>query len=154
MYIISFNQTANLGWLCSCHPFCSWKGQASKRLTMHECMVRTGFKPKTTWLAACAASSVRLPKKADLLGLLFQITLVFKNLHWAFDVKHNISHTVDAQNLISRARPVASCAIIFSHSEGCLFTLFLLSFAVQKLLRLIRSHFNFQNILAAHKIQY
>ena len=61
---------------------------------------------------------------------------------------------VDAQNLISRARPVVSFAIIFSHSEGCLFTLFLLYFAVQKLLRLIRSHFNFQNILAVHKTQY
>ena len=29
---------------------------------------------------------------------------------------------------------------IFSHSEGCLFTLFLVSFAVQKLFSLIRSH--------------
>ena len=31
-------------------------------------------------------------------------------------------------------------AIIFSHSEGCLFTLFIISFAVQKLLSLIRFH--------------
>ena len=31
-------------------------------------------------------------------------------------------------------------AFIFSHSEGCLFTLFIVSFAVQKLLSLIRSH--------------
>ena len=31
-------------------------------------------------------------------------------------------------------------AIIFSHSEGCLFTLFIVSFAVQKLLSLIKSH--------------
>ena len=31
-------------------------------------------------------------------------------------------------------------AIIFSHSEGCLFTLFIVSFAAQKLLSLIRSH--------------
>ena len=30
-------------------------------------------------------------------------------------------------------------AIIFSHSEGCLFTLLIVSFAVQKLLNLIRS---------------
>ena len=36
---------------------------------------------------------------------------------------------------------VVSFAIIFSHSEGCLFTLLIVSFAVQKLLRLIRSHF-------------
>ena len=35
---------------------------------------------------------------------------------------------------------VASFAIIFSHSEGCLFTLLIVSFIVQKLLRLIRSH--------------
>ena len=35
---------------------------------------------------------------------------------------------------------VASLVIIFSHSEGCLFTLFVVSFAVQKLLSLIRSH--------------
>ena len=36
---------------------------------------------------------------------------------------------------------VASLASIFSHSEGCLFTLFILSFVVQKFLSLIRSHF-------------
>ena len=35
---------------------------------------------------------------------------------------------------------VASFAIVFSHSEGCLFTLLIVSFAVQKLLSLIRSH--------------
>ena len=35
---------------------------------------------------------------------------------------------------------VVSFAIIFSHSEGCLFTLFIVSFAVQNLLSLIRSH--------------
>ena len=35
---------------------------------------------------------------------------------------------------------VVSFAIIFSHSEGCLFTLFLVFFAVQKLLSLVRSH--------------
>ena len=34
---------------------------------------------------------------------------------------------------------VASFAIIFSHSEGCLFTLLIVSFVVQKLLILIRS---------------
>ena len=33
-----------------------------------------------------------------------------------------------------------SFAIIFSHSEGCLFTLLIVSFAVQKLLNLIRSY--------------
>ena len=35
---------------------------------------------------------------------------------------------------------VVSFAIIFSHSEGCLFTLLIVPFAVQKLLGLIRSH--------------
>ena len=34
---------------------------------------------------------------------------------------------------------VVSFAIIFSHSEGCLFTLLIVLFAVQKLLSLIRS---------------
>ena len=35
---------------------------------------------------------------------------------------------------------VASFAIIFSHAEACLFTLLIVSFVVQKLLILIRSH--------------
>ena len=34
---------------------------------------------------------------------------------------------------------VASFAIIFSYSEGCLFTLLIVSFVVQKLLSFIRS---------------
>ena len=35
---------------------------------------------------------------------------------------------------------VVSFAIIFSHSEDCLYPLLIVSFAVQKLLSLIRSH--------------
>ena len=35
---------------------------------------------------------------------------------------------------------LVSFAIVFSHSDGCLFTLLIVSFDVQKLLRLIRSH--------------
>ena len=35
---------------------------------------------------------------------------------------------------------VASFVVIFSHSEGCLFILFMVSFSVQKLFSLIRSH--------------
>ena len=35
---------------------------------------------------------------------------------------------------------VASFAIIFSHSESCLFILFIVSFAMQKILHLIRPH--------------
>ena len=38
---------------------------------------------------------------------------------------------------------VFSFAIIFSHSESCIFTLLIVSFAVQKLLSLIRSRFLF-----------
>jgi len=38
---------------------------------------------------------------------------------------------------------VVSLAIIFSHSEGCFFTLLIVSFAVQKLLNLIRFHLFF-----------
>ena len=42
---------------------------------------------------------------------------------------------------------VVSFAIIFSHSKGCLFTLLIVSFAVQKLLCLIRSQvFTFVSI--------
>ena len=44
---------------------------------------------------------------------------------------------------------VASFAIIFSHSEGCLFTLLIVSFDVQKLLRLIRSHYLILSALPA-----
>ena len=36
---------------------------------------------------------------------------------------------------------VVSSAVIFSHSEGCLFTLLTVSFVVQKLLNLISSYF-------------
>ena len=36
---------------------------------------------------------------------------------------------------------VASFAIIFSYSEGCLFTLLIISFVVQELLIVIRSYF-------------
>ena len=38
------------------------------------------------------------------------------------------------------ALSVVPFAIIFSPSEGCLFTLLIVSFAVQKILSLIRSH--------------
>ena len=38
---------------------------------------------------------------------------------------------------------VVSFVIIFSHSKSCLFTLFIVSFGVQKLLSLIRSYFFF-----------
>ena len=45
---------------------------------------------------------------------------------------------------------VVSFAIIFSHSESCLFPLFIVSFAVQKLLSLIRSHTYIWNLKRWH----
>ena len=48
---------------------------------------------------------------------------------------------------------VASFAVIFSHSEGCLFTLLIVSFIVKKLLSLIRFHlFNFAFISITHTV--
>ena len=35
---------------------------------------------------------------------------------------------------------ISSLSVIFSHSEGCIFTLLIVSFVVQKILILIRSH--------------
>ena len=49
---------------------------------------------------------------------------------------------------------VVSSAIIFSHSEGCLFTLLIVSFVVQKLLSLIRSHFYFNFLIFIFKFYF
>ena len=61
---------------------------------------------------------------------------------------------------------VVSFAIVFSHSEGCLFTLIKVSFAVQKLLIFIRSHLftfvfisitlggGFKEVLAMYLLQW
>ena len=49
---------------------------------------------------------------------------------------------------------VVAFAIFFSHSEGCLFTLLIVSFVVQKLLSLIRSHlftFVFISVTLGHR---
>ena len=46
------------------------------------------------------------------------------------------------------ALSVASFAIIFSHSEGCLLTLLIVPFVVQKLLSLIRSHLFIQAFIS------
>ena len=40
----------------------------------------------------------------------------------------------------TKSLSIALFTIIFSHSESCLFILFIVSFAVQKLLSFIRSH--------------
>ena len=60
-----------------------------------------------------------------LIGSLIFLELSFRSCLYIFEI-----------NSLS----VAWFAIIFSHSEGCLFTLLIVSFVVQKLLILIRSH--------------
>ena len=60
-----------------------------------------------------------------LIGLFIFLELTWRNCLHIFEI-----------NLLS----VASFSIIFSRSEGCLFSLLLVSFVVQKLLILIRSH--------------
>ena len=55
--------------------------------------------------------------------------LLFDRVAWAACIFFEINYL-----------SVVLFAIIFSHSEGCLFTFLIVSFAVQKLLRLIRSH--------------
>ena len=60
-----------------------------------------------------------------LIGLLIFLVLNFMNCLYILEI-----------NSLS----VASFAIIFSHSEGCLFILLIVFFVVQKLLSLIRSH--------------
>ena len=53
-----------------------------------------------------------------------------------FDIElHELLYILDVHSL-----SVVSFAVIFSHPEGCLFTLLIVSFIVQKLLSLIRSH--------------
>ena len=60
-----------------------------------------------------------------LLGLLIFLEMSCRSCLYIFEINY---------------LPVASFAIIFPHSEGRLFTLFIVSFVVQKLLSLIRSH--------------
>ena len=60
-----------------------------------------------------------------LIGWLFFLIFSYMNFLYVLEI-----------NLLS----IDSFAIIFSYSEGCLFTLIIFSFAVQKLLGLIRSH--------------
>ena len=60
-----------------------------------------------------------------LIGLFIFLELSYRSCLYIFEI-----------NCLS----VASFAIIFSHSEDCLFTLLRVSFVVQKLLSLIRTH--------------
>ena len=81
------------------------------------CLLVTG----TSSLEKCLFSSLA----HFLIGSLFFLELSCRSCLYVFEI-----------NSLS----VASFAIIFSHSEGCLFTLLIVSFVVQKLLILIRSH--------------
>ena len=56
----------------------------------------------------------------------FFVILILTYMSWLYTLKIN-------------PLSVASFVVIFSHSESCLFILFMVSFAVQKLLALIRS---------------
>ena len=60
-------------------------------------------------------------------------------LIWSF-VFLDLSYTSCLYTFEINPLSVVSFAIIFSHSEGCIFTLLTVFFAVQKLLGLIRSH--------------
>ena len=60
-----------------------------------------------------------------LIGLFIFLVLTYRSCLYIFEI-----------NSLS----VASFDTIFSHSEGCLFTLLTVSFIVQKVLSLIRSH--------------
>ena len=61
-----------------------------------------------------------------LIGLLFFLVLSYMSCLYILEI-----------NPMS----VISFAIIYSHSQGCLFTLLIVSFAVQKLLSLIRFYY-------------
>ena len=60
-----------------------------------------------------------------LIGLLIFLVLSYMSCLYIFEIS---------------SLSMASLAIIFSHSEGCLFTVLIASFVVQKLLILVRSH--------------
>ena len=65
------------------------------------------------------------------------IQVFFPFFHWVIGF-----FAVELYKLLVEIKPlsVASFETIFSHSESCLFIFFLVSFAVQKLVSLIRSH--------------
>ena len=76
-------------------------------------------------LAICVSSLEKCLFRSFLIGLFASLVLSCKSCLYILKI-----------NPLS----VVSFSIIFSHSEGCLFTLLIVSFAVQELLSLIRSH--------------
>ena len=81
-------------------------------------------------LAICMSSLEKCPKtfrsfSHSLIGLFVSLALSCMSCLYILEI-----------NPLS----VVSVDIIFYHSEGCLFTLLIVSFVVQKLLSLIRSH--------------
>ena len=81
------------------------------------------------WLLAICMSSLEksLFRSYFLIGLFLLLLLLVSCMSCLY---------ISQVNLLS----VASLENIFSHSVGCLYVLFVVSFAVQKLIRLIRSH--------------
>ena len=70
---------------------------------------------------------------------IFRSSILFFFFNWVvcFILSRICCFYILEMNLLS----IASFASIFSHSEDCLYVLFIVFFTVQKLLHLIRSHF-------------